>query len=218
MITVAYLEVMEKYISIFIFCFVVTTSFSQKVIQKELNITGIKNVVVDGIGFYKITIASSTTKKLTVKTTIEGEYAENTLLEVKTEPNTLTIGKGFVPFFEKDNDKLAAHKVESLELEITIPENLNVTVSSDIGTFNGSGRFDFLTVALRQGACQLHNFVGNAAIKTNQGDIYVQTVPDSVSGIGNSTYGTVKNTLTGGHQFLIEAQSTQGDITLLETH
>jgi len=209
---------MLKYIFFFLIIPLASQATAQKLLEKSQDANGINWILIDGDGMYKVDLFSTKTNQIKVTARIEGEYAESTLVALKEKNGALLVSSGFLPFFEKDNDKLAAHKLQSIALTVIVPEGLNVSVTSDIASLKAMGKFDFLTVALDEGSCELLNFLGDADIKTKKGDIYVEAIKNNVSGAGFTKYGILLNELPNGHTFIVDANTLHGDITLLQTH
>ena len=176
----------------------------------------IDSIAIDGNGIYKINIQTAATKSISIIATIDGETYENIVITSKQSLNEITFGVGSTPGFIPKNDKLAAHKIIAIELKVIVPENKNITVNSDIATFEGSGVFRHLSVILTQGSCMVNNFKGNGVFYSLLGDLKIQTLPE-VSGTAISQYGVVENTLRKHQKFEIRAESTHGNIYLTQT-
>lgn len=209
---------MLKYIAFFLLISLAFQVNAQKFLEKSKDANGINWILIDADGMFKVALFSEKTDQIKVTAKIEGEYAESTLVTLKEKNGALLVSSGFLPFFKKDNDKLAAHKLQSVALTVIVPEGLNVSVTSDIASLKAMGTFEFLTVALDEGRCELLNFLGDADIKTKKGDIYVEVIKNNVSVTGFTKYGTLLNELPNGHTYIVEAHTLYGDITLLQTH
>ena len=202
----------------FIFLMIsVSEAVGQKVLQKEIDAQFIKEIIVNGDGIFKIKVISEERKTIEMLSEIEGEYAVNTLLTYTESNEILTIGSGYSPYFKKENDKLSAHKIESVSLLLTIPEGLEITILSDIANLEMDGRYNFVDVSLENGNCIISNFIGNANLVTKDGDIQVTANAENVSGILFSKLGKEINELPEGNRFMIEAYTLRGNIALQQT-
>jgi hypothetical protein len=132
------------------------------------------------------------------------------------EKQKLILGIAYSPFFIAENDKLAAHKVISIEMTVTVPKNMNIEVETAIANFKGIGRFETLRASLLTGNCELADFEGDAGIKTRDGNITVHA-SKKVTGKAVSQKGTVINNLPVSGKYHILAESLGGDISLLQT-
>ena len=70
-----------------------------------------------------------------------------------------------------NQDKLSAHKVHAIAIEITVPERLKTTLNSDIGNLNATGFYEQLTANLKSGNCMLNHASGHLVIQTVNGNI-----------------------------------------------
>ncbi len=192
-------------------------AISQKKLQKEFDASSFTSVVVNGHEASLVSVIAEKRETIKINLTIEGEYYESVLLEVLQQNKTLLVAPAFTPFFERHNDKLAAHKVLSVSLEIRVPIDLFVSITSKNSFVEVMGAFGFLYVETDSGAVRLENFIGDGDIKTRSGNIFVKTSKIDVSGVAISQKGIVKNELPEGNRFVIYATSLLGDIQLLET-
>lgn len=206
---------MLKYFITVTFLFVLAESSAQKVLEKEFNASGFNTLILDSDTVFTVRLSSEKTDKIRINTHVEGEYHENVVVNTSEENKTLTVTTGYSPFFEKENDKLAAHKVIAIDMVITVPETMKVEVHSKIASVIGEGTFNNVFVALENGTCHLKNYTGNATLYTKQGAIEVYASP-AVSAKAISKKGNIKNELPKHGKYKIKAESITGSITLLQ--
>jgi len=210
-----------KKITFILFFLFLGNVFSQKVIKREFNTSGISIIEITSDVIYHITIRSEKTNSIKIKAQIEGENYENVVLSILKKHNSLQINTPFTPFFEVKNDKLAAHKLISIELELIVPDTLEIKIKSAIASLTTSGSFKEISANLEGGNCQLNNFKGNATLKTKQGFITVYANKEVV-GRAVSKKGTVVNELStkrsNNSKYRIEAQSFKGNISVFQIH
>jgi len=190
--------------------------FSQKVISRSWEIEGLQKLEILSDEAYLISIESGKTGTIEVEAHITGEHAEQIVLSSEQHGNSLRISTSYQPFFFPPNDKLAAHKVQSIALKITVPEVLWVVVSSPSASFEGQGQFQQLEVTLANGICNLINFQGNAYLKTHDADILVMSAVN-VSGNAISEHGKVINQLPAEGMYHLRAESVNGNVSLLKS-
>ena len=77
-------------------------------------------MILDSDTVFTVRLSSEKTDKIRINTHVEGEYHENVVVNTSEENKTLTVTTGYSPFFEKENDKLAAHKVIAIDMELEI--------------------------------------------------------------------------------------------------
>ncbi|PHS65733.1 MAG: hypothetical protein COB12_06585 [Flavobacterium sp.] len=211
---------MKKSIFILFFLFLGNV-FSQKVIEREFNASDITTIEINSEVIYHIKITSEKTEQIKIKTQVEGENYENVVLGIIEENNTLHIKTSFTPFFEAKNDKLAAHKVISIEMELIVPERMAIKIIAEIASVETFGKYKDVSVLLENGNCSLANFKGNAMLKTKQGFITVYASKETL-GIAVSKKGAVVNKLSKSNvkslKYRIEAESFKGNISLFQIH
>ncbi len=196
-----------------VFTLVVSNSLAQKIMEKELDAANYSVIEINSDVIYHINISTENSDKIKITTHVEGENYENVVLSIKENDEQLNIEPMFTPYFEAKNDKLAAHKVLAIEMELRIPENLSIRINSSLSSVKAKGKFLSFEALLGDGNCILEEFIGNAAIKTKQGFIKV-FAKHTVSGKAFSKKGKVFNALEKKGKFAIEAESLEGDISL----
>ncbi|MCB0464110.1 MAG: hypothetical protein KDC78_00335 [Aequorivita sp.] len=185
-------------------------------IQKKIASEGIKTLSIVDDAIYKITIQSSEESTIKILAHISGEHSESVIMEEKIVDGTLSLKTGFAPFFTLENDKLAAHKVMAIEVNITLPKKMAVIIKSKLASVYTNGIFENLDISLENGNCILIDFLGNAHLKTLAGNITVHA-QKNVSGKAISKHETVVNKLSSQGKFIVEAESINGVISLLQT-
>ncbi len=207
---------MLKYIAIILAVILFSTEATgQKVLQKEFNASGFETLAIKSDEVFTVNISTKQTDKITIQTHVEGEHYESVLVNTSEKNRKLLVTTSYSPFFKKENDKLAAHKVIAIDMDITIPEAMGVEIESKIASVTGKGTFKNVYVALENGTCSFKNFVGNATLYTKKGAIAVYAKPN-VSGEAISKKGTISNQLPRKGKYKIKAESITGSITLLQ--
>lgn len=189
---------------------------AQKVIEKEFSSEEIYKLSIVDDAIFKIEIQSSENSTIKISANISGEKSESIIIEEKIVEGILSLKTGFAPFFSLENDKLAAHKVMAIELKITVPSTISIEIKSKLASVFANGTYKNLAVSIENSNCDLQNFSGNAHLKTISGNITV-IANNTVSGIAVSKNGILKNELSKNGKFLVEAESINGSISLLQT-
>lgn len=207
---------LKNYLILALFFFGNFVCVAQKIIEKEFFAENIHTLSIVDDAIYKISIFTSEVKSIKVSLRISGENSQNIALEEIISEEKLLLKTGLIPFAVLENDKLAAHKVIALEMELVIPKTIYVEIKSKLASLETKGSFKSLAVSLQDGNCVLDDFSGNAQLRTAGGYITV-FADNTVSGKASSKYGLVKNELFSDGEFLIEAESINGIIKLLQT-
>lgn len=207
---------LKRPIFILLFLLPALTLKAQKTVQKQWNTAAIDTLWIDSDVVYKVQISSATEETIDLITSIEGEYYESVVVHSRILGRTLKVDTGFSPFFSPKNDKLAAHKVLSIEMTLRVPSNLAVVVRSKTASVYVEGNLSFLETILGEGQCDLSQFIGNAQLKSVSGDITVAALPN-VGGRAFSKGGKVQNDLSLEGAYFIEAESVRGSVRLLRS-
>jgi hypothetical protein len=164
---------------------------------------------------FEVNLNTRSGKEVTVEAEMEGEYSKDLDLEISTSGSTLLIEANFVPNFENPNDKLSAHKVVSILLDVTLPSSKNVKVYGTNSRVLAKGKYKELEVTLSDGTCELHNVFGEVQIKTQSGTIIVLAKAAAINAV--SKYGTVEfNPIPNGIS-IYKLQTVTGNIELSKT-
>jgi len=188
---------------------------AQNSTEKTFSAEGISNIDLNGNSVFKITVQTTKTNTISIRSRVEGENSEQMVLVTTIEDNTLFIATNYQPLFQNENDKLSAHKVVSTELILLIPENMNINMYSDIASIIVKGQYKNALIELINGHCFLQTFSGAATVNSIQADITVKanwTIIDAFT--KNGILNTEK--IDPGKN-VINVHSINGDITILKS-
>ncbi|WP_336067795.1 hypothetical protein [Mesoflavibacter sp. CH_XMU1404-2] len=164
-----------KFKLVIFFLLVIHFSVAQKQTEKQWNAQQIEKVDINGEGIFKIYIKNSESNTIDLVVKFEGEHSENLVIIDSINQGVLKLSTGFQPLFKADNDKLSAHKVLSVELQLSIPKHIDLNIKSDIAQTKIEGQFPNVFIELKTGNCTLDPFFGNATINTISGNINIKT-------------------------------------------
>lgn len=161
---------MKRLTYIILLCFFFSNA--QKKIEKTLVLDKyISAVVFDLEHVFSINLKSTKSSKITIKAISEGEYANHFVVTEETIDDLITVTGRIAFTFPNNQDKLSAHKVYAIAIEISVPEELEVTLNSDIGNLDARGFYKTLVTNFMSGNCVLNNVSGNLLIQTVNGNI-----------------------------------------------
>lgn len=188
---------------------------AQKKVQKTIFDTEDTSLEINANSCFLVTISTANTQEISVIAKMDGEYSKDLLLNLHQEGKTLVVNTSFNPMFELPNDKLSAHKVLSISLDITIPENMNVSIYGTYSTVKATGKYQDITISLNDGKCILQAVSEKAQVITQSGAIHLFSKSGTVTAI--SKYGKVITDQldTGTNQF--QLQSITGNIHVYRT-
>ena len=166
---------MLKRICLLLTLLISVPGLSQKDTREIIDAENLSRINIDTDEVYLINIVTTNKSEVRIRTHSEGEYFDDIILNTSIEGDKLIIKTKYPQRLAGGYDKLSAHKVFSLEIELMIPENLEVRISSNIASVQGMGDFKSIFAELKQGYCKLLDFSGNAVINTYSGNIFVET-------------------------------------------
>ncbi|MGO2359001.1 hypothetical protein [Mesonia sp.] len=186
---------------------------AQSVVEKMMEVSHLQefHFKVDEVFSFSIS-TNPNTKYLKIKSFSEGEYAQNIGIHFTEENKEMKIQAVFPEDLSSGYDKLSAHKVFSVRLEIEIPEDKTVVIQSDLASVYGNGNYEFFEAELTSGRCELSQFSGKAIIHTFKGDIELHTSERNVKAVSNNGEVNLDSYFKKGDQ--ISLKSIDGDINV----
>jgi len=194
-----------------------TAAIAQKRLSQTYDATSIKELYINSNEIFEITMTAADTDQITVHTIIDGEIFASTLLNTTTANNVLNITTGKTPDYEPFNDKLSAHKVMAIELEITVPVGLDISVYSTLAGVDTHGAFGEVHIDLGRGHFKGEGFRfrESATINTISGSIHLDTDKAKVTAQSRNGTIVVSPKITMGSPLTLE--SIHGDITIVKS-
>ncbi len=201
-----------KRIILFLF-FSVNFLSAQKIVKKTILNPDIVAIEIDAKNCFEIKMKTSKSDDLLIQATIDGEYKRDLILNLKEDGSNVSVSAGFSPIFKNPNDKLSAHKVVSISLEIVLPEFQSVQVNGTSRNVLATGIYEQLKITLNDGSCTLKDISGKVAATTQSGDINVESKSAEIKVV--SKFGKIqKNDIPVGDNYFI-LTTTTGDIDLV---
>lgn len=164
---------------------------AQKRVEKTMLDASITAIQIDANSCFQVLLRTVGSDEISIEAQMDGEYSNDLDLTVAEQGNTLLISAGFRPEFKNHNDKLSAHKVVSIALNISIPEWKNVTLFGTNTIVIADGNYTKLHISLADGSCELTNIAKVATVKTQSGNIIVHEKAAQIR--AESKYGSVSN-------------------------
>ena len=165
---------------------------------------------IDAGDCYRISLRTGTSDQVEVRAQMDGEYAQDLMLHVEEKGGTISIRADFLPAFVNPNDKLSAHKVVSISLEISLPVQKRVRLRGTDCHVWATGDYELLEIDLDRGSCHLEALTKSVRAKTLRGDIWLTTERGDIR--AHSDYGRVhgEEIPWGDADFMLHSQ--RGDI------
>ncbi|MDG1660354.1 hypothetical protein [uncultured Winogradskyella sp.] len=162
----------------FLLSLILFTSFyvnAQNKGEDKFSSKGIYGIIVDGDQIFNISVATKKTETINLTSLSDGEYGNDYKVVSEVKGNLLFVKLKRVSIIDTPDDKRNAHKVIAATLEIIMPESLNLSIKSDIGSVEAKGKFKELNFNLTQGGCNIDGTARLATIKTIDGNIFIKT-------------------------------------------
>lgn len=166
-------------------------TFAQKKLQETFDAKNLKQLIIESDEIFAIEITTAPMQEVIISTKIEGESSTQTILHTNINRDRLEITTGKTADYIAIDDKLAAHKVLSVVLRITIPEGMDLVVSSTLAQLSVVGIIGNLQAVLGRGDCLVEalGFRESININTISGSIHIKTPPANL--VANSRNGDV---------------------------
>lgn len=207
-----------KYYSLLILLVVLSGNlFAQKKLFKTYDVSDTHTLFIESDDIFQIKFTTAQTDQITIYTQIEGETFESSLLHTEIIDGVLNITTGRTPDFIPFNDKLSAHKILSIVLEIILPEGLTLDVYSTLASVDAQGNYNQVRMNLGRGGCHLSGFRfrESAHINTISGNITVETKNAKILAQSRNGNIVIPKGMTGIKT--IALQTIDGDITVIKS-
>ena len=189
--------------------------FGQKQMQYRIPSEELKGIYIDSDEVFQIRVQASKIQEFKITAEVEGETFESVLVDPKQENDLWRIYIKRSIGFKAFDDKLAAHKVISIVLNIEIPENKELWVRSSLASLWAEGTFKYLNVNLMSGYCNLINYLGDGVINTLRGSIYIETSNAQVEAISRNGNNETENKSDG--KYHLKLKSVDGNIRVSQS-
>lgn len=150
----------------------ISSCFAQKTTQQTITIQDVEEIRINTEKIFQLNIFSTEANVLKIETQMEGEYYRDVNVITSTKNKKLQLSCKLAEGFEMPNDKLSAHKVFSITMNIYIPQKLKVQLEGDETQVYVQGNYKKFWSLLISGNYTLNELEGEAIIQTKKGDIH----------------------------------------------
>lgn len=197
-----------------IFFAITISAGAQNVLEKKIIADKIDTISINGNQVFSISVSTAKTDYIEIMSSLDGEYQNQFQIIAEEENDNLKLSLERVTFAVIADDKRNAHKVIAATLHLIIPEHLSLNIFSDVGSVQLNGDFDFLSIELLQGQCEVIGKVNKATINTIDGDINVVTQSANINAKSNN--GNIVLDEFSISNSMWKLQSINGDITVVK--
>jgi len=164
---------MQKVTYITYFLMILTTAcFAQKVTQQTIAIHEIEEIRINTDKIFQLNIFNTNDNVVKIETKMEGEYYRDINVTTATKNKQLRLSCEFAEGFELPNDKLSAHKVFSITMNLYLPKKLKVQLEGDETQVYVKGNYKKFWSVLISGNYILDDFFAEAKIQSKKGNIH----------------------------------------------
>lgn len=153
------------------FLIFLNSASAQKMTREIMDAKDLEKIVLASDEIFRITIRAYTGKDVVITTRTEGEYYNEIGLESELQQKTLFLNSTYREILQSGYDKLSAHKIFSMEVELEIPIDMEVEIRSNLASVYLSGKYERVLVQLKSGSCYFDDFEGDAVVNTFNGNI-----------------------------------------------
>ena len=188
---------------------------AQKETTQVMDAGNLTAISINSEEVYKVTIKTVPGRSISIKSRADGEYFNDISLASEIRNKTLFLESHFRKILQSGFDKLSAHKVFAMELELEIPQEMSVEINSNVASVFMKGKYDGVLIQLKTGSAYLKNFNGDAIINTFDGNIEVQA--ENAQFQVNSRHGEVVLPKSAQGSNFLKLTSINGNIRVRET-
>ncbi|MCG9971305.1 hypothetical protein [Christiangramia crocea] len=189
-------------------------ALAQRDTEEKIDAGNIKTIRIDADEVYRIRLTTTEVSTITLRTHSEGEYYDDIILDTSLKGDEFRLSSRYPEILSGGYDKLSAHKVFSLEIELEVPKGMEVIIKSNLASVIVKGDYESVYADLKQGYCHLLSYSGSAVINTYSGDIYVETTSGLIEARSRNGEVNIPEFLPGRKP--LRLTSIDGDIRVLK--
>jgi len=144
--------------------------------EKKIDAPEVHSLSIE-LGFIQnLMVSTGNSDQYVIKTSSEGEYRDQVMLVSKEVDHWLEIYPQWAPSFIAPNDKLSAHKVRALNLELIVPKGKTLEIRGEQAVVSVQGEYKEVVLRLGSGRVNLRYSSEESDIRTDSADVFL-TVP-----------------------------------------
>lgn len=180
--------------------------------EKKIDVPEVHSISIE-LGFIQnLMVSTGNSDQYVIKTTSEGEYRDQVMLVSKEVDHWLEIYPQWAPSFIAPNDKLSAHKVRALTLELIVPRGKTLEIRGEQAVVSVLGEYKEVILRLGSGRVNLEYSSEESDIRTDSADVFL-TVPHGEIQ-ASSSEGKVIGSIPLNTRFHYKLSSEKGSIYL----
>lgn len=189
--------------------------YCQKTTSNIIEAENLERIIFTSEEVFRIDISTTPGKTISIKTDSQGEYSNDIGIDHQIDQGTLYLTSKFREKLQDGYDKLSAHKVFAIKVDLIIPEGLIVQIRSNLASVYAEGSYKHLIIELKSGSASLQKFFGNTLINTYGGNIEIETKNARVEAFTRNGELDIPQFMHGDN--LLKLTSIDGNITVRKT-
>ena len=179
---------------------------------KKIDAPEVHSLTIE-LGFIQnLMVSTSNSDQYIIKTTSEGEYRDQVMLVSKEVDHWLEIYPQWAPSFIAPNDKLSAHKVRALNLELIVPKGKTLEIRGEQAVVSVLGEYKEVVLRLGSGRVNLEYSSEESDIRTDSADVFLTVPHGDIQ--ASSAEGKVIGSIPFNTRFHYKLASEKGSIYL----
>lgn len=180
--------------------------------EKKIDAPEVHSLTIE-LGFIQnLMVSTSNSDQYIIKTTSEGEYRDQVMLVSKEVDHWLEIYPQWAPSFIAPNDKLSAHKVRALNLELIVPKGKTLEIRGEQAVVSVLGEYKEVVLRLGSGRVNLEYSSEESDIRTDSADVFLTVPHGDIQ--ASSAEGKVIGSIPFNTRFHYKLASEKGSIYL----
>ena len=180
--------------------------------EKKIDAPEVHSLSIE-LGFIQnLMVSTGNSDQYIIKTTSEGEYRDQVMLVSKEVDHWLEIYPQWAPSFTAPNDKLSAHKVRALNLELIVPKGKTLEIRGEQAVVSVLGEYKEVVLRLGSGRVNLEYSSEESDIRTDSADVFLTVPYGDIQ--ASSSEGKVIGSIPLNTRFHYKLASEKGSIYL----
>jgi hypothetical protein len=191
-------------------CMLPVIVFGQYQLEKSILNPDIQHIQFRAAHVFKLEVKTHAKKEINISYALEGEYQQNFEFNIIEEGAKLFVDIRPHAMALFPNDKLGAHKVVVIAVELVMPEQKSLEVEGDYTDIWAQGNFKKIRLRLQDGSCFLGEINGIIEVLSQKGNISYTGKQKNI--YANSSYGKLKGVFQNDPKSNIKLKTITGDI------
>jgi hypothetical protein len=198
-----------------IFYFVGIGIYAQNTSRFKIENESINHIIFKAKQVSVINISTHSKNTILFNAASESTYKDELYFDYEIKNNKLFIKSIYPNRLAFGDNKMTSMQEFSVSVEMILPENLTLDITSEIASIEGQGVFKNVIINTKSGHCKLNPFKGNAKINTYDGYIKITTNQADVKAESQTGFVKIDESLV--ENYYLNLRSVKGNIKVIQT-